>query len=103
MALPRVVAGVGEVEGAGGVECLAGVTGAAAVQQDGVGVAVAAGLPDRERPVIGIAEVLDAAELDGVIVVVAEVAGQVAAGAAPGDGDFLQRWPAVQRSDVASG
>ena len=59
------------------------------VQQDGVGVAVGAGLPDRECPVIGITEVLDAAELDGVVVIVAEVAGQVAVGAAPADGDFF--------------
>src|SRR6266487_2452702 len=95
MSLLRVVAGVGEVEGARGVECLAGVAGEAAVQQDGAGVAAGAGLPDRERPVVGIAEVLDAAQLDGVVVAGAEVAGQVAVGAAPGDGDFLQRGPAL--------
>lgn len=46
--LLRRLAGVGEVESAGGVECLAGVTGEAAVWQDGIGVAVGAGLPDRE-------------------------------------------------------
>ena len=69
LALLRVVAGVGEVEGAGGVEGLAGVAGEAAVEQDGVGVAVGAGLPDRECPVIWVAEVLDAAELDRVVVV----------------------------------
>jgi hypothetical protein len=67
----------------------------AAVQQDGVGVAVGAGLPDREGPLVGVAEVPNAAELDRVVVVVAEVAGQVAVGAAPGDGDFLQRRPAL--------
>src|SRR5713101_9253382 len=44
--LLRVVAGAGEIEGAGGVEGQAGVAGEAAVQQDGVGVAVGAGLPD---------------------------------------------------------
>src|SRR6266851_791636 len=42
--LLRVVAGAGEIEGAGGVEGQAGVAGEAAVQQDGVGVAVGAGL-----------------------------------------------------------
>src|ERR1019366_8841102 len=62
-ALLCVVAGVGEVEGAGGVEGLAGVAGEAAVEQDGGGVGAGAGLPDRECPVIGVAEVLDAAEL----------------------------------------
>jgi hypothetical protein len=78
VALLGVIAGVGEVEGAGGVEGLAGVTGEAAVQQDGVGVAAGAGLPDRKRPLVVVTEVLDAAELDRVVVVVAEVAGQVA-------------------------
>src|SRR5579859_3911354 len=65
------------------------------VEEDGVGVAVAACLPDSKGPLVGVAEVLDAAELDGVVVVVAEVAGQVAVGAAPGDGDFFQRGPAL--------
>src|SRR6266542_4257652 len=86
VALLRLVADVSEVEGAGCVECLAGVAGEAAVQQDGAGVAVGAGLPDRERPLVVIAEVLDTAKLDRVVVAVAEVAGQVAVGAAPADG-----------------
>jgi hypothetical protein len=66
-----------------------------AVEEDGVGVAVGAGLPDRECPVVGVAEVLDAAQLDGVVVVFAEVAGQVAVGAAPADGDLFQCRPAL--------
>jgi hypothetical protein len=85
----------GEVEGAGGVECLVRVPGAVAVEEDGVGVAVAAGLPDRECPFAVVAEVLDAAQLDGVVVF-AEVAGQVAVGAAPADGDLFQRRPALR-------
>src|ERR1035441_7463397 len=47
----------------------------AAGEEDGGGVAVAAGLPDGECPFVVIAEVLDAAELDRVVVVVAEVTG----------------------------
>jgi len=90
-----VLGSVCEVEGAGGVEGLVRVPGGLAVQEDGLGVAVGAGLPDRERPVVGNAEVADAAERDGVVVVLAEVAGQVAVGAAPADGDFLQRGPAL--------
>jgi len=70
--------------------------GEVAVEQDGVGVAVVAGLPDRECPFVVVAEVLDAAQLDGVVVVIAEVAGQVAVGAAPADGDLFQRWPALE-------
>ena len=69
--------------------------GAVAVEEDGVGVAVGAGLPDRECPFGVVAEVLDAAQLDGVVVVFAEVAGQVAVGAAPADGDLFQRRPAL--------
>ena len=64
-----MVASVGEVEGAGGVEGQVGMPGGLAVLQDGVGVA----------------EVLDAAQFDRVAVVFAEVAGEVAVGAAPAD------------------
>jgi hypothetical protein len=65
------------------------------VEQDGFGVAVSTGLPDRECPLVGVAEVLDAAQRDGVVVVLAEVAGQVAVGAAPADGDLFQGRPAL--------
>jgi len=51
------------------------VTGEAAVEQDGVGLAVGAGLPNRKRPLVVITEVADAAELDLVVVIIAEVAG----------------------------
>jgi hypothetical protein len=92
-----VVGDVCEVEGAGGVQGLGGVAGELPVEEYRFGVTVAAGLPDRKGPVVGVAEVLDAAELDGVVVVVAEVAGQVAVGAAPGDGDLFQRASAGRR------
>jgi hypothetical protein len=95
--LYRVVAGSSEVEGAGGVECQIGVACWPPVEQDRFGVAVGAGLPDRECPLVVVAEVLDAAQLDGVVVVLAEVAGQVAVGAAPADGDLFQDWPALGR------
>src|SRR5260221_14481973 len=63
-------------------------------EQDCVSVGAAAGLVDRERPVVWVAEVADAAEPDLVAVVFAEVAGEVAVGAAPGDGDLFQGRPA---------
>jgi hypothetical protein len=40
---------------------------------------------------VGVAKVLDAAQLDGVVVVLAEVA----VGAAPADGDLFQGRPAL--------
>ncbi len=63
-------------------------------EQDCVSVGAAAGLVDRERPVVWVAEVADAAEPDLVAVVFAKVAGEVAVGAAPGDGDLFRAGPA---------
>jgi hypothetical protein len=68
-----------------------------AVVQYGVDVGLGAGLPDREGPLVGVAEVLDSAEFDLGVVADFEVAGEVAVGAAPGDGDLFedgQRWEA---------
>ena len=50
-----VLVGVGEVEGARGVEGLGRISGWLAVQEDGVGVGVGAGSPDREGPVVRVA------------------------------------------------
>ncbi len=74
--MPGWVTGEAAVEQDGvGLAVGAGLPNRKRVEQDGVGLAVGAGLPNRKRPLVVITEVADAAELDLVVVIIAEVAG----------------------------
>jgi hypothetical protein len=80
------------VDDGGGVVGVVGVAGVVPGVQDRVGVAVGSGVVDREAPVFVVAAVLDAAERDSFVAVVA-LAGPGVRGAerpASADGDFLQ-------------
>jgi len=79
------------VDDGGGVEGVVGVADGLPGAEQGRGVGLGGGVVEGEAPVLVVAEVFDAAQRDLLVVVaLAGPGGQVAEGAAPSDGDFLQ-------------
>ena len=68
------------------------MAGGFAGAEHGGGVGLGGGVVEGEAPVLVVAEVFDAAQRDLLVVIVAFTSpgDQVAEGAAPSDGDFLQ-------------